>query len=119
MLSQLGNLAVVMDIQSGWRYCRNGKSLHGSISSVKSIGRRIMAASFEQLASDTVNLPRQQRLALAKLLLDVDRQIDAVDAETQWDEEIRNRIKAIDDGTAVGVPYDKIKQDMNARLRSR
>jgi len=74
-----------------------------------------MVATFEQLADDVATLPRQQRLALARLLLDVEPH--SPEADREWEDEIRTRVKAIDDGKAVGIPYEQIKQEMRARFR--
>jgi hypothetical protein len=53
------------------------------------------------------------------LLLDLDQHGTSDDVETTWDEEIRARVKALDEGRAVGVPYDQIKKDMTGRIPSR
>jgi hypothetical protein len=51
-----------------------------------------------------------------RLLLDLD-QPPAVDAiATAWDQEIRARVKAVDEGRAAGIPYDQIKEEMTSRF---
>jgi len=67
-----------------------------------------MATAFEQVTREALQLPGHQRLALAGLLLEL---VDAggdPEAEAAWEDEIRARIQAVDDGTAVGIPYDYI-----------
>lgn len=78
-----------------------------------------MTASLKELAKDIAQLPRDQRLALARVLLDLDPPGSANDAEQLWDEEIRSRIKAIDEGRAIGMSYEDLKREMTARLASR
>ena len=78
-----------------------------------------MATSFEQLAKDMVDLPRHQRLALARILLDLDRPGESTEVDNAWDEEIRARVKAVDDGRVTGIPYADIKQEMATRFSSR
>jgi hypothetical protein len=50
-----------------------------------------MAASIEEITKDIVELPRHQRLALVRLLLDLDRPGTSDAMENAWDEEIRAR----------------------------
>jgi hypothetical protein len=63
-----------------------------------------MAAGIEEITKDIVELPRHQRLTLARLLLDLDRPGTSDEIENAWDEEIRARVKAVDEGRAVGIP---------------
>lgn len=63
-----------------------------------------MAASIEEIARQIVELPRHQRLVLVRLLLDLDEQA--------WDDEIRARVKAVDEGCATCIPYEQIKKEM-------
>jgi len=81
-----------------------------------------MAASIEEITKEIVGLPRHQRLALVKLLLDLDRSHADPGAdpgiEGAWDEEIRARVKAVDEGRAVGIPYEQIREEMARRFPS-
>ena len=63
-----------------------------------------MAAGIEEITKEVVELPRHQRLALVRLLLDLDRPGTSDEIESAWDEEIRARIKTVDDGRAVEMP---------------
>jgi putative addiction module component (TIGR02574 family) len=78
-----------------------------------------MTARIEEITKEVVELPRHQRLALVRLLLDLDQPGSSTDIESAWDEEIRARVKAVDEGRALGVPYDQIKKEMTDRFRSR
>jgi len=67
-----------------------------------------MAADIEEITKEIVELPRHQRLALLRLLLDLDRPGTSDEIESAWDDEIRARVKAVDEGRAVGMPYEGI-----------
>ena len=77
-----------------------------------------MAASIEEITKEAVDLPRHQRLALVRLLLDLDQPGTSDEIENVWDEEIRARVKAVDEGRAVGIPYEQIKITFLHRSRS-
>ncbi len=77
-----------------------------------------MTVNIEEITREIVELPRHQRLALLKLLLDLDRSHAEQGIEGAWDEEIRARVKAVDEGRAVGIPYEQIKKKMARRFPS-
>ena len=78
-----------------------------------------MAAGIEEITKEIVELPHHQRLALIRLLLDLDQPGTSDEIERAWDEEIRARVKAVDEGRAVGIPYEDIKKEMADRFPSR
>ena len=78
-----------------------------------------MAADIEEITKEIVELPRHQRLALLRLLLDLDRPGTSDEIESAWDDDIRARVKAVDEGRAVGMPYEQIKKEMANRFPSR
>jgi putative addiction module component (TIGR02574 family) len=78
-----------------------------------------MASSIEEITKEVVELPRHQRLALVRLLLDLDQPGTREEVDRAWDEEIRARVKAVDEGRAVGIPYEQIKKDMADRFPPR
>lgn len=78
-----------------------------------------MATSIEEITKEVVDLPRHQRLALVRLLLDLDQPGAGDEIEQVWDEEIRARVKAIDEGRATGIPYEQIKKEMAGRFPPR
>nr|WP_298722199.1 addiction module protein [uncultured Steroidobacter sp.] len=78
-----------------------------------------MAARIEEITKEVVELPRHQRLALVRLLLDLDQPGSSNDVDNAWDEEIRARVKAVDEGRAVGIPYEQIKKEMADRFPRR
>ncbi len=78
-----------------------------------------MATSIEEITKEVVDLPRHQRLALIRLLLDLDRPGSGEEIDAAWDEEIRARVRAVDEGRVAGVPYDQIKKEMAERFSRR
>jgi putative addiction module component (TIGR02574 family) len=78
-----------------------------------------MAASIEDVMKEVGDLPRHQRLALVRLLLDLDQPGTSDEIEQAWDEEIRACVKAVDEGRATGIPYEQIKKEMAGRFPSR
>ena len=67
-----------------------------------------MSAALEEITEKARALSRQERLTLANRLLSDDQDSDAMEIEAAWEEEILARIKAIDDGTAIGIPYEEV-----------
>jgi putative addiction module component (TIGR02574 family) len=78
-----------------------------------------MAISIEEITKKVVELPRHQRLTLVRLLLVLDQPGTTDDVEQAWDEEIRARVKAVDEGRVNGIPYEEIKNDMAGRFGPR
>ena len=75
-----------------------------------------MSAALEEITEKALSLSRQEKLALANRLLSDDEDGDASEIEAAWEDEILARIQAIDDGTAVGVPYEEVMRAARDRL---
>ncbi len=69
----------------------------------------------EALTQEAAKLPKEQRLALARALLDLEPAGHVGEAEQSWDEEIRARIKAVDEGRVTGIAYADLKREMDGR----
>ncbi len=67
-----------------------------------------MSVALEEITEKARALSRQERLTLANRLLSDDEDSDAPEIEAAWEDEILARIKAIDDGTAIGIPYEEV-----------
>ena len=67
-----------------------------------------MSAALEDIVEQALKLPRQERLALANRLLSDDEEPNAPAIEAVWEEEILARIQAIDNSSAIGIPYDEV-----------
>ena len=72
-------------------------------------------ARIEELTREATALPTAQRLALARALLDLETTGGVAEAERAWDEEIRARVTAVDEGRACGVAHEDLQREMNAR----
>jgi putative addiction module component (TIGR02574 family) len=78
-----------------------------------------MATPIEKITQEVVELSRRERLTLVRLLLDLDQPPKGEEIEKAWDQEIRARVKAVDEGRVSGIPYDQIQQELNGRFGSR
>jgi hypothetical protein len=63
-----------------------------------------------------MDLSRQQRLALAGFLLENADSASDPDAKAVWDSEIRDRIRAIDEGRVTGIAYADVMREAERRL---
>jgi putative addiction module component (TIGR02574 family) len=66
-----------------------------------------------------LELPPDERLALASELLDsVEGPVDAEWAAA-WAAELDRRVKELEAGTSKGIPWEQVKLEVLARLRSK
>jgi putative addiction module component (TIGR02574 family) len=75
-----------------------------------------MSATLEDITRDALKLSRQQRLALAGFLLEVDEAASDPEIDEAWEREILARIHAIDEGKVAGVSYEEVMRAANDRL---
>jgi hypothetical protein len=75
-----------------------------------------MSKALEELTRQAIQLPRQQRLALAGFLLELEDDFGDPNADAAWEAELRARIAAVDSGTAVGIPYEEVMREAQKRL---
>ena len=75
-----------------------------------------MPTTLEQVTKEAMDLPPRQKLALAELLLESAEAAADPEAEAAWDSEIRDRIRAIDEGRVAGVSYEDVMRSAEARL---
>jgi putative addiction module component (TIGR02574 family) len=69
----------------------------------------------EILTREAAALPKTERLELVRALLEMDAG-NVSEAEETWEEEIRARVKAVDEGRATSVSLDDLRREMNGRL---
>jgi len=75
-----------------------------------------MPTALEQVTKEAMDLPPRQKLALAEFLMEsADGAADPA-AEAAWDAEIRERIRAIDEGRVAGVAYEDVMRAAEERL---
>jgi putative addiction module component (TIGR02574 family) len=75
-----------------------------------------MPKSLEAITHDVLELPASQRLALARIILDLDAGAADRDAEAAWDDEIRARLKSYDEGSLKTIPYEEFRSKMEERF---
>ena len=75
-----------------------------------------MPTALEQVTKEAMDLPPRQKLALAEFLLESAEAAADPEADAAWDAEIRERIRAIDEGRVSGVSYEDVMRSAEARL---
>jgi hypothetical protein len=73
--------------------------------------------SLENLASEAMLLPKDQRFALAhRILSSVEPEIETA-VESAWDMEIRERIKKYDTGLTTSVASREVFAELDKKLK--
>ena len=75
-----------------------------------------MPSTLEQVTKDAMDLAPRQKLALAEFLLESADTATDPEAEAAWDSEIRDRIRAIDEGRVTGIAYEDVIRAAERRL---
>ena len=75
-----------------------------------------MSKAVEEVTRDAIQLPRHQRLTLARLLIELDDPGSDADIEGAWDAEIRARVRAVEEGRVEGIPYEQVLARVDQRL---
>ena len=70
----------------------------------------------EDDARDATQLPRQQRLALTRFLLELDAAPSTEAVDNDWDTEIRDRVQAVQSGQAKALPYAEVLARIDQRF---
>ena len=76
-----------------------------------------MPKPLEEIAKEAMDLSPRQRLALAGFLLESTDVPADLEAEAAWESEIRDRIRALDDGRVTGIPYEDVMRAPEKRLK--
>jgi putative addiction module component (TIGR02574 family) len=71
----------------------------------------------ERIASDTLLLPLDERIALAHRLLDSAERKTGQELETNWDAEIRVRIARYNNGDTSAVNGPEVFEELDKKLR--
>lgn len=74
--------------------------------------------AISELAKDALELPPSQRLALARILLDLseEEQDFSPEVETAWDDEICRRMKEVKAGRARSDSFDAVFARLDQRF---
>ena len=75
-----------------------------------------MTMTFKEITHSALRLPVRQRLALAGFLLETEDISPDADINAVWDQEIQDRIKAVDSGAVTGISYQDVMLEADKRL---
>ena len=78
-----------------------------------------MKRNIEDLTTELIKLPKRERLEIVRFLLFLDsRSLDSDDIDSAWEKEITDRVRAVDEGTAIGIDYNQAMQEIEKRFTS-
>ena len=77
-----------------------------------------MQRNFEEITKQLIMLPKRERLEIVRFLLFLDSRSLDTDIESAWEEEIMNRVHAVDEGKATGIDYNKAMKEIEQRFIS-
>lgn len=78
-----------------------------------------MQRTIEDITTELIRLPKKDRLEIARFLLFLDnRSSDTDDTDTAWEQEISDRVLAVNEGTSTGVDYDEAMKKIDERFSS-
>lgn len=77
-----------------------------------------MSMPLEEVTREAIQLPRHQRLALARILMELDDPGTDADVDAVWDAEIQARVRAVQEGRVEGIPYEQVLARIDQQLRS-
>jgi len=75
-----------------------------------------MSKSLEDVTREAIQLPRHQRLALARFLIELDDPGSDADVEAAWEAEIQARVRAVEEGRVEGIPYEQVLARVDRRV---
>ena len=75
-----------------------------------------MSATLEEVTRTALQLTAQQRLALAGFLLETGDVSTEPDVAAAWDQEIQDRIRAVDSEKEVGISYRDVMLEAESRF---
>jgi predicted GTPase len=77
-----------------------------------------MSKAFDEITQEAIKLPREQRLELASLLLQLNEDSADPEVSAAWEEEIQARIQAVDENQIEGASFETVMRDAEDRLTS-
>jgi hypothetical protein len=77
-----------------------------------------MSKAFDEITQEAIKLPREQRLELASLLLQLNEDSADPEVSAAWEEEIQARIQAVDENQREGASFETVMRDAEDRLTS-
>ncbi len=76
----------------------------------------IIQPNIEEITKNLINLPKKERLEIARFILFLDNQSLDIDVESVWENEIIDRAQAVDEGTATGIDFNKAMKEIEKRF---
>lgn len=86
-------------------------------SAVRCTHRIPMPHTYEDVVKIAMDLSPEDRLVLAEILLQSTETADEAEVSAAWEVEIRERIRAIEEGRDVGIPHEEVMREMEERLK--
>ena len=78
-----------------------------------------MQPNIQNLTAELIKLPKRERLEIVRFLLFLDnRSSDFDNIDSSWEKEIGDRVRAVEEGIAVGMDYDKAMRKIEMRFES-
>jgi hypothetical protein len=76
-----------------------------------------MQQNIEKITTELIRLPKRERLEIVRFLLFLDnRSSDSDDLDSAWEKEITNRVRAVEEGKAIGIDYNEAMQRIRKRF---
>ena len=77
-----------------------------------------MSSLPQQITHEAMGLSDSERLALADLLIRSATSKENSESAAAWDREIRDRLRAVDEGRVEGVAYEEVMRRADTLLRA-
>ena len=74
-----------------------------------------MERNLKEVFQDAVQLPEQDRAALAGLLIETLDPVSEPDVEAAWSEEIKRRLAEVDAGTVELISWEEVRAELFAQ----
>lgn len=76
-----------------------------------------MQLTIEDLTTELIKLSKRERLEIARFLLFLDnRSSDSEGVDSDWENEITARVRAVDEGKAVGIDFEDAMKKIEKRF---
>lgn len=77
-----------------------------------------MRRKFEEMTKELIVLPKRERLELVRFLLFLDSRSLDNEIEPAWEDEIMDRVRAVDEGKAAYIDYNEAMKEVEQRFIS-
>ncbi len=75
--------------------------------------------NIENETTESTKLSKKERIEIVRFILSIDvRSLDFDDIDSTWEKEITDRPRAVDEGIAIGIDYDKAMLEIEKRFTS-